>query len=175
MHAGCTHRYVVCRLFPIRVIMKNMTIKSCVNSPYSAGPGVKRIYIITSSTAAWSQSQISTLKHIQTLPSAAASQQSVKQCKLYKVLRVIKHEPTAAEAFLLLSHISCRNTVIKFKKKRFAAAGSRGLTALITANRKKDPDADRQLTDLCVYVIQKSMNRLTAVRGGWQIWGGWGR
>lgn len=105
MLAVHTHRLAVTkagvcvRLFPIRVIMKKMTVKSWVNSPYSAGPDVKRIYIITSSMAACSQSQISTLKHIQTLPSAAASQQSVKQCKLYKVLRVIKHDPTAVEAF----------------------------------------------------------------------------
>lgn len=139
--------------------MTKMRIKSCVNSPYSAGSDVQRIDIISSSAAAWSQSQLSTLKHIQTLPSAAANQQSVTQCKLYKVLRVIKHNLTAEEAFLLLSHISRSYAIIKWGKW-CAAAGSGVLTAPITSSRKRI-QMQTQLLELYVYVIQKSMNRLT--------------
>lgn len=44
---------------------------------------------------------------------------------------------------LLLSCISCSNAIIKLEeKKQVAAAGSGCLTARITGNRKKDPNAD---------------------------------
>lgn len=54
--------------------------------------------IINSSAAAWSQSQLSTLKHIQTHRSAAGNPQSIKLCELYGVLTVIKHDRTAVLA-----------------------------------------------------------------------------
>lgn len=44
---------------------------------------------------------------------------------------------------LLLSCISCSNAIIKLEeKKQVAAAGSGCLTARITGNRKRDPNAD---------------------------------
>lgn len=56
------------------------------------------------------------LKHIHIFSSATASQQSVKLCKICKVLTVIKHDLTAVEALFLLSHISWSYTIITIKR-----------------------------------------------------------